>query len=324
MKNNPSDIEHELKADFIKELLNQANIEERIKRLKGLAQKISDPNEIVEILRELFLHETNGEVIYFGVQILENEKMKAVPGAKEVVYEKLDRDANDRYKGHIEKHMVHIGAGQFNMGRAGNKMKRRGDKIEMQHKVKVSKFLMNKFLVTNSLYEKFDPNHERCKESNEDNQPVINVNWFEASMFCRYFGCRLPTEAEWEYACRAGTKTPFNSGDFLTRSDANYDQNFFEGKTTPVFNYPPNNWGIHDMHGNVFDWCNDWYKEDYYKECKDQGVVEDPKGPKNGSERVLRGGTWCSFERDCSSAYRCSSNPEVCNFDTGFRLVSVC
>jgi formylglycine-generating enzyme required for sulfatase activity len=289
-----------------------------------LPEKISEPDKIVETLAELFRWETNGEVIYWGVQIL--EERKDTPGALDIVRQKLDEGAAQRYQEYLVKDMVQILAGTFKMGSPKNEADRRDD--ETQHQVKVRDFLISRYQITNALYEKFDPNHrsQRGQFSDQDDQPVIYVNWYEAVMFCRWLGCRLPTEAEWEYACRAGTSTPFNTGDNLTTEQANYHGNYpykkypkgkYLQKTTPVGSYPPNAWGLHDMHGNVYEWCQDWYGE-YKKE-----TVENPTGPETGSSRVLRGGSWDGGARFCRSANRGLFSPDARSGGVGFRLVFV-
>ena len=117
----------------------------------------------------------------------------------------------------------------------------------------------------------------------------------------------LPTEAEWEYACRAGTTTPFHFGETISTDQANYDGNFTYGngkkgvyreKTTPVGSFPANAWGLYDMHGNVWQWCQDWYGDYPQKD------VVDPQGPEKGEVRVLRGGSWISDPQYCRSAFR--------------------
>jgi formylglycine-generating enzyme required for sulfatase activity len=137
-------------------------------------------------------------------------------------------------------------------------------------------------------------------------------------------GYRLPTEAEWEYACRAGTQTPFNTGSCLDAgTEANYHGVYpytgcptgtYAGWTVPVGNYPANAFGLYDMHGNLFEWCNDWY-------ALYGGTVTDPVGLGAGSYRVVRGGYWYYFAQYCRSAFRYFSDPYYADESLGFRPV---
>jgi len=171
---------------------------------------------------------------------------------------------------------------------------------------------------------------ENCSRFQGDEIPVERVSWNDCDDWLKklsgQFGeliPRLPTEAEWEYACRAGTTTKYAFGDSLGSHQANFNGNHPDGaekgpyleKTSPVGGYEANPWGLFDMHGNVWEWCADWYEE--YQE----GVQEDPQGPESGSFRVQRGGSWIFDARNCRSAYRGMHEP-VQRFNySGFRFV---
>ena len=137
-------------------------------------------------------------------------------------------------------------------------------------------------------------------------------------------GYRLPTEAEWEYACRAGTTTPFNTGNNITTNEANYNGNYpyngnatgeFREKTTPVGSFAANPWGLYDMHGNVWEWCWDWFEEEYSSENQ-----TDPAGAVSGTYRMLRGGSWINTGQGLRSAYRGYNVPDDQGSYDGFRL----
>jgi formylglycine-generating enzyme required for sulfatase activity len=193
------------------------------------------------------------------------------------------------------------------------------------HPVKLPSFRLGCYPVTVGQYHRFDPGHRKERLDDEfgenERQPVVRVSWYDAYIFCKWANGRLPTEAEWEYACRAGTTKPFYTGDNLTTEQANYDGKI--GKTTPVGSYKPNDWELYDMHGNVYEWCQDWYGKEYYSDCKRQGTVDNPLGPETGSFRVLRGGSWYNSSRCCRSARRYFSHPAIRNDFIGLRLVFV-
>lgn len=164
------------------------------------------------------------------------------------------------------------------------------------------------------------------RPESEYNHPVLHVSWNDAVAFAQWMGCRLPTEAEWEYVSRAGSITPFNTGENITTAQANYDGNYpyknypkgvYRNNTMPVGSFASNAWGVYDMHGNVFEWCSDWFG-DYSTSAQ-----RNPIGARTGSFRVSRGGGWNSNAQYCRSAFRSSFNPAFrCN-NVGFRLVSL-
>jgi len=178
--------------------------------------------------------------------------------------------------------------------------------------------------VTQDQYEQVMGNNP--SEFKGADNPVENVSWNDAVEFCRRLSelpaekaagnvYRLPTEAEWEYACRAGTKTAYSFGD--DASDLGDYAWYYENsgnKTDPVGGKQPNAWGLHDMHGNVWEWCQDWYR-DY-----PSGAVTDPAGPADGWYRVNRGGGWRDGAEYCRSAYRNGPDPSDRFSDFGFRV----
>ena len=162
--------------------------------------------------------------------------------------------------------------------------------------------------------------------------PMYYVSWDDCQEFCRKLSSKigmkitLPTEAQWEYACRAGSTTPFFWGSTLNGDKANCDGDYPYGtstkgkdlgKTAPVKSYAPNAWGLYDMHGNVWEWCSDWYGEKYYTESPST----DPTGPNSGWYRVHRGGGWVSYARLCRSAIRGRLSAGVRSDELGFRPV---
>jgi len=202
------------------------------------------------------------------------------------------------------------------------------------HKVKIANaYFLGVHEVTNAQYEQFDPEHKKLRGkfgiAKEDNDPVTFVTWQQAVDFCKWLSkkegkpYRLPTEAEWEYACRAGTTTLYSTGDTLTPEQANLGLDK-DGKTrisaVAVGKYAANPWGLHDMHGNVAEWCLDWYGP------YEADAQTDPVGREDGTARVVRGWSWLSTGFQKTDRFTRSSNrsgllPEDANRYTGFRVV---
>ena len=218
--------------------------------------------------------------------------------------------------------------GTFTMGSPEDEEGRYAD--ETQHEVTLTRgFWLAETPTTQELWKAVMESNPRGFEG--DNLPVETVSWYDCRDFIERIqedapkGLKfsLPTEAQWEYACRAGTTTPFSFGSTLNGDKANCRGNYPYGtnkkgqyleKTSPVGSYPPNAWGLYDMHGNVWEWCSDWYG-DYPNEA-----ATDPTGTKNGSDRVLRGGGWNYTSRNCRSASRNRYTPGYRYFNLGFRL----
>jgi formylglycine-generating enzyme required for sulfatase activity len=232
--------------------------------------------------------------------------------------------------GHVKMKFALIPAGEFYMGSPANEEERLEDEGPV-HKVKISKpFFMSKFPVTQEQYEIITGNNPSDLIS--PNLPVESVLWEEAVEFCTKLShrkgklFRLPTEAEWEYACRAGTTTQFNTGETISTDHANYNGNYIYGnghigvyrkKAIDVGSLIPNAFGLYDMHGNVWEWCSDWYDVNYYT----SSPIIDPQGPSSGICRVLRGGTWSMYPSVCRSARRHRFSPDGRYSLYGFRVV---
>jgi formylglycine-generating enzyme len=261
----------------------------------------------------------------------------------------------------VSLQMVNIPAGTFTMGSPTTEANRDSD--ETQYQVTLSAFRMSKYEITNAQYAAFlnaksigsDGKYaagaypaqtliyassgiynwglnytggQWVPVAGYENHPVIRVTWYGATEFATYVGGTLPTEAQWEYAARGGTTTPFNTGACLSNVQANYSWSnpystctntvsTYPGTTQAVGTYTANAWGLHDMHGNVWEWCSDWYG------TYPTTAQTNPTGATSGSGRVTRGGSWYGYAQNCRSANRRSYSPGNDSGSVGFRVVLV-
>ncbi len=229
----------------------------------------------------------------------------------------------------LDMEFVFIRPGTFMMGSPSNEPKR--DKDEHQHRVTLTRgYYLQTTELTQGQWKRVMGSNPSGFKNCGDDCPVEKVSWTSAQTFIQKLNqkegtdkYRLPTEAEWEYAARAGTKTPFSFGDCLSTDQANYDGNYpmpgcskgrYRNKPVAVGSFPANAWGLYDMHGNVWEWCQDRHG-DY-----PTGSVTDPNGPSSGEDRVSRGGSWGNYARYCRSAVRYGGSPDGRIYYLGFRL----
>jgi formylglycine-generating enzyme required for sulfatase activity len=265
--------------------------------------------------------------------------------------------------------LLWIPPGRFWMGSPETEPERR-DSEGPQHLVQLQGFFMSQTPITQAQWRevagwkegpgeqwgremKTDPSRFQSKEwpeenevrllqgeSNTDQRPVELVSWEDAMEFCYRLSKRtgrtytLPSEAQWEYACRAGTTTPFCFGDMISSELANYDGNYayangskgiYREQTTPVGMFPANSWGLHDMHGNVWEWCLDEWRDSYEGAPTDGrawgDAAEGEKSKESVKAKLLRGGSWNDYPWFCRSAYRNLDHPVNSIISIGFRVV---
>jgi formylglycine-generating enzyme required for sulfatase activity len=253
----------------------------------------------------------------------------------------------------IRLEMIAIPGGSFPMGSPEGVG---FDDERPQHRVTLAPFWLGKYVVTQAQWQAvMGSNPSRFKGAD---LPVEMVLWNDAVKFCEMVSqrtgksYRLPSEAELEYACRAGSNGQYcfgddealldeyawygnNSGRQRINADKLWEEVGGDGskywgrlekngnQTHPVGRKKPNAWGLYDMHGNVWEWCSDWYSDSYYVECQKQGTVAGPAGPSAGSDRVIRGGSWDGHAVSCRSAARFRSAPVIRDDALGFRLVRI-
>lgn len=261
----------------------------------------------------------------------------------------------------LPEHFVLIRGGSFMMGSPEDESGR--NENETLHEVVVSDFAICRYAVTVGEYLAFafemksrypewleaesacniqtgtDEHYRSIGDAlTGERYPVVGVSWDDAMSYCRWLSenrggtYRLPTEAEWEYACRGRTTTPFSTGEFLTTEQANFNGEYpyrdcpkgeHRGRPLPVDAFQPNDYGLYAMHGNVREWCSDRYGVSCDEAYRRERVVVNPQGSGRGLFRVLRGGAWNYHAQNCRSACRFFDTPDYRNSYSGFRIVFV-
>ena len=245
------------------------------------------------------------------------------PTAKPLVQPEKELSLAENHTNSIGMKFKLIQPGEFLMGSPADDPDK-SSKETPQHRVRITKpYYLGVYEVTQGEYQKVMGKNP--SEFKGLTRPVEQVSWEDATEFCRKlsqmdtrFNYRLPTEAEWEYACRAGTKTRYICGDDLD-PDYGWVNSNSSRQTHPVGKTRPNAWGLYDMHGNVYEWCQDWYDSGYYG----SSPSDDPMGASTGSTRVLRGGCWSNRAPSVRSAYRDPGGPGFRFHFFGFRVARV-
>jgi eukaryotic-like serine/threonine-protein kinase len=232
--------------------------------------------------------------------------------------------------------MVKIPAGKFLMGSPEMEKDRRNQESP-QHQVSIPEFYLGQTLVTQAQWTAIMGNNPSGFKEN-DELPVEKVSWLDAMDFCHKLSqktrriYRLPSEAEWEYACRAGNISPFTFGETITPAVVNYDGNYpyreaikgkYRQKTTPVGSFPPNLFGLYDLHGNLWQWCLDEWVDNYDYAATDESARGDVNSRDGNKNRLLRGGSWNARASDCRAADRTHELSSIRYGNVGFRIVWV-
>lgn len=260
---------------------------------------------------------STADLIIDEIQYNQKREIKLTSGTHRIVLKKdgFMETVTDKYVGTfahqlikiiMETEMIKVKGGEFYMGNNRNN----------KHKVSLQSFEVDKYEVTQEQYEAVmgtNPSYHKDPKA-----PVENVSWYEANEYAGKVGKRLLTEAEWEYTAKGGIKG-IESGNLYSGNNEIFPVGWYkansDGITHPVGKKEANELNICDMTGNVWEWCNDWYDESYYK----WGEDKNPIGPLTGKERVIRGGSWNSKSTYCSVFYRNGSNPDLIYNDVGFR-----
>ena len=223
----------------------------------------------------------------------------------------------------IGMELILIPSGSFKMGGDKN-LEQAEDHETPRHRVNISKtFYMGKYVVTQREW--FEIMNDNPSEFKDETRPVERVSWNDVQGFIQKLNekeeadtYRLPFEAEWEYAARADTESAYSFRvDINTLTQYAWYRKNSDRKTRPVGRLKPNPWGLHDVHGNVHEWCQDWFDKNYYS----QSPSKDPLGPSSGLAKVLRGGDWGSEDWYCRCASRSLSSPDRRSSRVGFRLI---
>ena len=330
------DFPHTLLENLIGDLSRQERLrlvyqlEDTVHTL-AVREELEAKRMLLDTVSALFRIEKDSQVIFECIRLLEDfAREYNCQDCHSLMAGKLDlNNASKRRIKYLSDasfcfDFIKVSGGTFNMG-INDYANGINAAIEEspRHPVTVSPYWIGKHQITNQhYYDEFPFGVDRRDQrSDQYNQPATAVAWYDAYIFAKWLGCDLPTEAEWEFACRSGSSDDENLFDHGKIPEyAWYVQNSFN-TTHPVGTRKPNSFGIHDMLGNVREWCKDYFDTKYYAKCEEQGLVQDPQGPEEGTRRVLRGGCFDWNVANMMPTYRNYNPPDQNYFCNGFRVV---
>ncbi|NLG03412.1 MAG: formylglycine-generating enzyme family protein [Clostridia bacterium] len=286
-------------VEFLKSLLNESNADivySNVKDIFGFNEK-GEPNVV------------DGEVLYWAWKAIQHADKQM---EEELMNKRFYDGSKERYISLLQNHMKKIDKGSFSMGSApDSKLKYIGE--EPQHNVDLDQFFVSDIVISEELYSKYDPFY---KVSEEKNMPARNVSWYDAVMFCKWINCRLLTEAEWEYASKGDSKGLWCCEKEEDIQQYGWFSESSDGYVHPIGLLKPNSYGLYDIHGNVWEWCQDSYDENYYE----KKISDNPVNDTDDLEKVCRGGSIHAFSEMCRCAFRDYEPANFKAYDIGFRV----
>ncbi|WP_340024220.1 formylglycine-generating enzyme family protein [Paenibacillus sp. FSL K6-1096] len=280
-----------------------------------LVEQQTASDDLIRLLKEIFKTDRfgqpvvmEGQILYNGYQLL---KQMPKPLEEEILYERFYKGRQQRYEALIAPHMTEIQPLPFNMGsEANSKYLYCGE--EPQHSVLLSPYKISTIPVTEEIYHEYNSAHKVTHKLN----PAVNMTWYDAYMFAVWCNTELPTEAEWEYACRGGTNGPFFCQEEQLTAYAWFSENS-KGVLHETAHLAANPYGLYDMLGNVWEWCLDTYDSEFYHNSKSLNPINSTA---NGN-KSCRGGSFHSFTDMCRSAFRHHEPASFYAYDLGFRVI---
>lgn len=293
----------------------EENIEKRINQWNKSNKDNIDINSLYSDLKEILVLDKNGEHIIKNNKIIYKalclSRLLPPKMQNDLIYDRYIKDVNERRENFIQNNMIMLCSDKFYMGQDVN------DKYTYigespKHEVDISSFYISKSVITQGQYKKFDSHYIVKKTS----LPAVNVSWYDAYLFSKWIGMRLPTESEWEYACHRKSEDLWCCS--TEEELKNYGWYSESGVKTiqEVMQLTPNKFGIYDMHGNVWEWCQDNYSESYSEDINNFSINS------NSNEKVCKGGSVYAFAEMCRNSFRYGELASFFAHDLGFRVAT--